>query len=145
MGQTTGASVGVVYGPRVPDANGLSTAQMSAASSFVGYDCGRNRGVRAARSATHAALADHAVEPADAAGGFASRVSCGRRHARRIPAMGRFRGSGRTNVLVRDRANGACWPACACQESAARDPKRSVKSLQSGHSLVFQFESNRLM
>ncbi|WP_144110288.1 filamentous hemagglutinin N-terminal domain-containing protein [Paraburkholderia sp. BCC1886] len=35
---TTGATVGVVYGTTIPAANGLSTAQMSTPASFQGYD-----------------------------------------------------------------------------------------------------------
>ena len=35
---TTGATVGVVYGTPIPAANGLTTAQMSTPASFVGYD-----------------------------------------------------------------------------------------------------------
>lgn len=35
---TTGATIGVVYGTPIPTANGLTTAQMSTPTSFVGYD-----------------------------------------------------------------------------------------------------------
>jgi filamentous hemagglutinin family protein len=35
---TTGATVGVLYGTPIPAANGLTTAQMSTPASFVGYD-----------------------------------------------------------------------------------------------------------
>ncbi|WP_233828416.1 two-partner secretion domain-containing protein [Paraburkholderia sp. ZP32-5] len=35
---TTGATIGVVYGTPIPAANGLTTAQMSTPTSFVGYD-----------------------------------------------------------------------------------------------------------
>ncbi|WP_233858341.1 two-partner secretion domain-containing protein [Paraburkholderia sp. HD33-4] len=35
---TTGATIGVKYGTPIPSANGLTTAQMSTPTSFVGYD-----------------------------------------------------------------------------------------------------------
>jgi hypothetical protein len=35
---TTGATIGVKYGTPIPTANGLTTAQMSTPTSFVGYD-----------------------------------------------------------------------------------------------------------
>ncbi|WP_438268820.1 hypothetical protein [Paraburkholderia youngii] len=35
---TTGATIGVVYGTPIPAANGLTTTQMSTPTSFVGYD-----------------------------------------------------------------------------------------------------------
>ncbi|MEX3637873.1 filamentous hemagglutinin N-terminal domain-containing protein [Paraburkholderia sp. BR14320] len=35
---TTAATIGVKYGEQIPAANGLTTAQMSTAASFVGYD-----------------------------------------------------------------------------------------------------------
>ena len=54
---TTGANVGVLAGTPVPAANGLTTAQMSTPSSFVGYDFGPN-GIWAMPSgATHPVLA----------------------------------------------------------------------------------------
>jgi hypothetical protein len=40
--QTTGATVGVLSGPGLPAANGLTTAQMSVSSSFAGYDFSSN-------------------------------------------------------------------------------------------------------
>ncbi|WP_027212650.1 two-partner secretion domain-containing protein [Burkholderia sp. WSM2232] len=51
--QTTGAAVG---GPGVPDTNGLSTAQMSTESSFVGYDFGQNGVWAMPAGATHPVL-----------------------------------------------------------------------------------------
>lgn len=54
---TTGANVGVMAGTPVPAANGLTTAQMSTPSSFVGYDFGPNGVWAMPTGATHPVLA----------------------------------------------------------------------------------------
>jgi hypothetical protein len=47
---------GALDEPGVPDANGLSTAQMSTASSLVGYDLGPDRVWAMPAGATHPVL-----------------------------------------------------------------------------------------
>jgi filamentous hemagglutinin family protein len=53
---TTGATVGVVYGTPIPTANGLTTAQMSTPTSFAGYDFGPTGVWAMPAGATHPVL-----------------------------------------------------------------------------------------
>ncbi|HEY2019632.1 filamentous hemagglutinin N-terminal domain-containing protein [Paraburkholderia sp.] len=53
---TTGATIGVVYGTSIPTANGLTTAQMSTPASFVSYDFGPTGVWAMPAGATHPVL-----------------------------------------------------------------------------------------
>ncbi|WP_236591575.1 two-partner secretion domain-containing protein [Paraburkholderia metrosideri] len=53
---TTGATVGVVYGTTIPDTNGLTSAQMSTPSSFQGYDFSTTGAWAMPAGATHPVL-----------------------------------------------------------------------------------------
>jgi filamentous hemagglutinin family protein len=52
----TGATIGVVYGTPIPTANGLTTAQMSTRTSFVGYDFSPTGAWAMPAGATHPVL-----------------------------------------------------------------------------------------
>ncbi|MEM5369944.1 hypothetical protein V4C53_28445 [Paraburkholderia azotifigens] len=53
---TTAAAIGVKYGTTIPDANGLTTAQMRNPASFMSYHFGKTGGWAMPAGATHPVL-----------------------------------------------------------------------------------------